>query len=246
MIAATTDRRQPPNRLDHWEGVVTRQLTPGLGAVLAMIAGYVDAYGYITYRTFVSFMSGNTTVAGIRLGEGHWSAALPPLVAIVAFVTGGVIGSAFRHAREHQARRIEFAAVAVIWIVVIVITSAGLFTNIFRTAAMSLAMGILNLTVARVGEESISVTLVTGTLSKIGSHLGLALRRAPVLSEASASSHGLRAVQLARIWSTFLIGAILAAVATPRLAAWTLALPAAILLLLALLDNARIRDDSLR
>jgi uncharacterized membrane protein YoaK (UPF0700 family) len=48
----------------------------------------------------------------------------------------------------------------------------------------------------------------------------------------------LRAVQLARIWSTFLIGAILAAVATPRLAAWTLALPAAILLLLALLDNA--------
>jgi hypothetical protein len=35
-------------------------------------------------------------------------------------------------------------------------------------------------------------------------------------------------------------------VATPRLAAWTLALPAAILLVLALLDNARTGDDSLR
>lgn len=246
MIAATTDRRQPPNRLDHWEGVVTRQLTPGLGAVLAMIAGYVDAYGYITYRTFVSFMSGNTTVAGMRLGEGHWSTALPPLVAIVAFVTGGAIGSAVRHAREPQARRFEFAAVAVIWIFVIAITSVDALSNMFPTAAMSLSMGILNLSVARIGSESISITLVTGTLSKIGSHLALALPRAAVTGATPANPHGLRAVQLARIWSTFLIGAILAAVATPRLGAWTLALPAAILLLLALLDNARIRDDSLR
>jgi uncharacterized membrane protein YoaK (UPF0700 family) len=129
---------------------------------------------------------------------------------------------------------------------VIVITSVGAFANIFRTAAMSLSMGILNLSVARIGSESISITLVTGTLSKIGSHLALALRGAPVTGATPAKPHGWHAVHLARIWSTFLIGAILAAVATPRLAAWTLALPAAILLVLALLDNARTGDDSLR
>jgi hypothetical protein len=29
-------------------------------AGLAMIAGYVDAYGYLTFKTYVSFMSGNS------------------------------------------------------------------------------------------------------------------------------------------------------------------------------------------
>ncbi|MGE0368464.1 MAG: DUF1275 family protein, partial [Candidatus Dadabacteria bacterium] len=35
-----------------------------IAAGLALIAGYVDAYGFITFGTFVSFMSGNTTHAG--------------------------------------------------------------------------------------------------------------------------------------------------------------------------------------
>jgi hypothetical protein len=32
-----------------------------LAAGLAMTAGFVDAYGMITYNTYLSFMSGNTT-----------------------------------------------------------------------------------------------------------------------------------------------------------------------------------------
>jgi hypothetical protein len=29
-----------------------------IAALLAMVAGFVDAYGYLTYHTYVSFMSG--------------------------------------------------------------------------------------------------------------------------------------------------------------------------------------------
>ena len=32
-----------------------------VAALLAMIAGYVDAYCFISYRTYMSFMSGNTS-----------------------------------------------------------------------------------------------------------------------------------------------------------------------------------------
>ena len=38
---------------------------------LAMTAGFLDAYGIITYDTYVSFMSGNTTQAGFRIGQGN-------------------------------------------------------------------------------------------------------------------------------------------------------------------------------
>jgi hypothetical protein len=37
-----------------------------LAAGLAMIAGFLDAYGMITYNTYLSFMSGNTTQTGYR------------------------------------------------------------------------------------------------------------------------------------------------------------------------------------
>ena len=40
-----------------------------LAAALAMIAGFIDAYGIITYGVFVSFMSGNTTQTGYQTAE---------------------------------------------------------------------------------------------------------------------------------------------------------------------------------
>jgi hypothetical protein len=41
-----------------------------LAAALAMIAGFIDAYGMITYGVFVSFMSGNTTQTGYHTISG--------------------------------------------------------------------------------------------------------------------------------------------------------------------------------
>ena len=41
-----------------------------LATALAMIAGFIDAYGIITYGVFVSFMSGNTTQTGYQTAEG--------------------------------------------------------------------------------------------------------------------------------------------------------------------------------
>src|SRR5262245_12473525 len=43
----------------------------GLAAVLALLAGYVDAYVFISYKSYASFMSGNTTQTGLQLGQGQ-------------------------------------------------------------------------------------------------------------------------------------------------------------------------------
>jgi Protein of unknown function (DUF1275) len=42
------------------------ELKEWLAVGLAMIAGFVDAYGIITYNTYLSFMSGNTTQTGYK------------------------------------------------------------------------------------------------------------------------------------------------------------------------------------
>jgi uncharacterized membrane protein YoaK (UPF0700 family) len=49
---------------------------------LALVAGYVDGYGLHVLNNYVSFMSGNTTFAGLEAGQGKLVAALPPGLAI--------------------------------------------------------------------------------------------------------------------------------------------------------------------
>jgi len=38
--------------------------------LLALLAGYLDGYGLLVLGTYVSFMSGNTTFAGLKSGQG--------------------------------------------------------------------------------------------------------------------------------------------------------------------------------
>ena len=75
-----------------------------------------------------------------------------------------------------------------------------------------------------------SLTFVTGTLSRVGSHLALAAKAAPLTdSQGPWDTHVRRALMLARIWAGFLAGAILSGAATPRFGALAL-MPAALIL----------------
>jgi uncharacterized membrane protein YoaK (UPF0700 family) len=210
-----------------------------------MIAGYVDAYGYLTYQTFLSFMSGNTTIAGYTLGQRHLAAAVPSLVAIVGFVGGATFGAALRHAPERQSRRIAFAIVPALLSVAIVVAQFTRVSDLCQIAIVSIAMGIMNSTVTRVGSESVSLTFVTGTLSRIGSHLALAGAREPVSDAAGPSdTHARRAGQLTWVWSAFLVGALLAGVTTPHFEVWTLVPPIVVLFALSALENrVSLRSD---
>ena len=80
---------------------------------------------------------------------------------------------------------------------------------------------------------------MTGTLSRVGSHLAFAARRAP-LGDAQGpwDTHLRRAMMLARICSGFLAGVLLSGAATPRLGAWVLLAPALILAALAAFDRS--------
>jgi len=78
-----------------------------------MIAGFLDAYGMITYHTYLSFMSGNTTQAGYEIGQGKFGPALySVLLAIVFFVGGSFAGTLLARSSVQRIRRLVFAAIA--------------------------------------------------------------------------------------------------------------------------------------
>jgi uncharacterized membrane protein YoaK (UPF0700 family) len=209
-----------------------------LAAALALIAGFIDAYGMITYGVFVSFMSGNTTQTGYQAAEGAFGPASLSALAILFFVVGSFAGTLLVEFAGRYARRVLYCAVAAALAAIVGLTQYGVLSGAFAIAAISVAMGVMNNALSRVGAQAISLTFVTGSLSRVGSSLALALRRAPLRdAQGPWDTHLRRALMLARLWLGFLVGALMSGAATPRYGALVLAAPALILAVMAAFDR---------
>ena len=214
------------------------ELQEWLAVSLAMIAGFLDAYGIITYDTYVSFMSGNTTQAGFRIGQGDYWPAARCALAIVFFVGGSFAGALLAQSGVRRIQRLVFGAVAALLALIVGYTQLGFSLGWVPIAVISLAMGAMNTALSRVGAQFVSLTFVTGTLSSIGVQLALAARRAPLKnSQGSWDTHLYRALLLAGIWAGFVIGALSSAMAIPRFGVWVLLFPMLFLSVLAALDR---------
>jgi len=83
----------------------------------------------------------------------------------------------------------------------------GLWNAPAEIALLSLAMGMMNPALSKVGAESVSLTFVTGTLNRIGGNLAAAAGRKPLTEgQGSGDSYLARARIDASIWSGFLVG----------------------------------------
>jgi uncharacterized membrane protein YoaK (UPF0700 family) len=206
-----------------------------------MTAGYVDAFAVRTYGVYVSFMSGNTTQTGSMIGQEKLLAAVPAALAILFFVIGSIAGTWLTKSSLRQSRLILFAAIAALLAVIIGGTQLGnqaLSANLC-ISMLCMAMGLMNTTQSQIGGEPMSLTFVTGTLNRIGSHLALALRRAPLPDAQGAWDTHLRRAGLgSSVWASFLAGAIMSASATVYFGMWALLAPFLGLLALTLFSNA--------
>lgn len=201
-----------------------------LAVTLAWVAGCVDAYGFITVQTYVSFMSGNTTQGGYGLGELQLAVAGPALLAIAAFVAGVFAGTLLATSRHLATPRLRLALAAALLVLVGVATRAGLAAAAPPITLLAFAMGMMNTCLSQVGREAVSLTFVTGTLNRVATHLALALRGAPLAdARDDRDTHLRRAAALAAVWGGFLTGAICSGAATPHLGPWVLAAPLALL-----------------
>jgi len=94
---------------------------------------------------------------------------------------------------------------------------------------LSLAMGMMNPALSKVGAESVSLTFVTGTLNRIGGHLAAAAGRKPLPEgQGPGDSHLARARIDVSVWSGFLGGAALSGMVASHFRMWALLLPASL------------------
>ncbi len=144
-----------------------------LAVVLAMLAGFVDAIGFLRLGgMFVSFMSGNSTRLAIGIATGSGATLLAASL-IAAFVTGVVAGSLLSASAPLSRKPLVLTTVAIF------LGAAALLSHWhFDRAAvpmMAFAMGCSNTVFQRDGEVSVGVTYMTGALVKIGQRIGAAL-----------------------------------------------------------------------
>ncbi|HKQ33055.1 MAG TPA: YoaK family protein [Thermodesulfobacteriota bacterium] len=215
-----------------------------LAVCLAIVAGYVDAYGFLTFSTFVSFMSGNTTRAGYSIGLGYYHAALPAALAIISFIAGVFSGTLLNRSHTIRSRRALYFSITALLVLYIAASHLGVVTTFPGIILLSFTMGVMNTALARVGKEPVNLTFVTGTLSQIGGHLALAARREPLGdSEGAGDTHLRRALMLSLIWAGFLGGAILGGIATSLVREWMLVIPLLMMLSLALISPAQYAEN---
>ena len=175
-------------------------------ATMTATAGYVDAAGFLaTGGFFLSFMSGNSTRAGIGLVES-WAAASTALTLIGAFLTGVIAATLL--GRIAQGRRIAWhrASLLLLLIASCLAASLLLLEHDWRIAGMFLiafSMGAENLVFEKDGEVRFGVTYMTGTLVKIGQRIGWALSGGPRWQW----------LRYAALWSAMLLGGACGALA---------------------------------
>ena len=193
---------------------------------LALVAGYLDGYGLLVLGTYVSFMSGNTTFAGLKSGKGNFQAAFPSAIAILSFVTGSFLGNLFSLSRLRYFHRLIFVIIAALLAAVAGFERHGLWSALVEIAVLSVAMGMMNPALSKVGAESVSLTFVTGTLNRIGGNLAAAAGREPLTEEqGSRDSYLTRARIDASVWLGFLVGAALSGMVASHFRIWTLLPP---------------------
>lgn len=196
--------------------------------LLCIASGIADAIGYVQSGVFAANMTGNTVLAGLSVAEGNWHTAAERALTLATFFAGALLGRALlraAHGRSWLALVSEAAMLA----------GATLLDPHAASAIwlIAAAMGVQSTGMTRFGNVSINTVVVTGTLSRLAESAAdtLVPRRQPHRTGPAIAAPTL----LAASWVCYGFGALAAAWLLPR-TALTLLLPAAVVLLTALLS----------
>lgn len=182
-----------------------------IALLLAGAAGYVDAVGYLMLGLFTANMTGNTVLLGIAAGQSRWAGAGRAVLALASFLAGAS-GGAVVLSRQRRIGSVLAAETAVLtgslvsWAVLGQEGGAALPLLVL----LSTAMGLQNAAVRRVGEQRVSTTYVTGTLTNLAIEAVTALLVRPVShQEASGRSRTSGSLALfGGLWVAYLVGAV--------------------------------------
>lgn len=138
-----------------------------LAVFLAFIAGYTDATGLIQWKTYVSFMSGNTTQLGAAVFSEKYDIVISSAMVISFFLAGIYTGTCLSLSKKFRSTKIIFYTVSGIMILYSITDYYEHITNGVSIAVIGFSMGLMNTIVTSVGNQKINTDFVTGTLSSL-------------------------------------------------------------------------------
>lgn len=199
-----------------------------LALLLAAVAGFVDAIGFVTLKgLFTAHMSGNTAQLGVFLGRGRLRDALPLAVAPLVFVLAIAAGAAAIELVPRRAAAAVLTAEAAL-VAAFMVYGRGVVAGetvsdhspggfyVLATLAIA-AMALQTTALTQVSGRTVRTTYVTGVLTSFAQE---SVRR--LLGRGGDAA---RARLLAAIWLLYVAGATLGSFALHRLDLWALAIP---------------------
>jgi len=203
-----------------------------LAIFLALIAGYIDSTGLIQWKTYVSFMSGNTTSLGAAISTGKFGLIITSLTVISCFLLGIYAGTCLSLWKRIKNQILTFYLVSGILIFYTIIAYFYDINNLSSIAIVGFSMGMMNTIVTSVGSQKVNTDFVTGTLNSLARNTAMLTMTDDKMEKAEYQSN---AIHLLLLWIGFLSGAFSAPFLLDYFGKWTLMIPALLLMICGLL-----------
>ncbi len=177
--------RQPPDEDKYRVRSAPTPLTTSEKIAIALLmtwtAGFVDLIGFISlYGLYVSHMSGNTVAMARHISRHEWIGFVRRGWPIITFIFGLILGSFIYDAEKRRNVPIRFRAtigLETLLIGIFIAAGAGngfkadippqpAFKFFVMVATLTIAMGLQNVSIRKVGGMNVYTTFVTGSLVK--------------------------------------------------------------------------------
>jgi uncharacterized membrane protein YoaK (UPF0700 family) len=183
----------------------------GIALLLCAAAGYADAVGFLQAGVFAANMTGNSVLLAIGLAQGQWALSAERAVTVGCFFGGAVLGRLLLRLAGQRPSAPLLAETLLL--------AAALWTEPQHASAvwwMAAAMGVQASAMTRFSGTALSTVVMTSTLARLARSMADALA-APfgMKPPAAAEPVGL----LLGTWLAYALGAAVATLLLPRLAA---------------------------
>jgi uncharacterized membrane protein YoaK (UPF0700 family) len=138
---------------------------------LTLVSGLIDATSYLALgRVFVANMTGNVVLTGFAIAGAPDISIVGSLIALAAFMLGGVVGGRLsRSHKESSAHLLTAASIAKIFIMLLAAAIAFFFGSHgyvawIITFVLGISMGLQNAVVRAMAIPDITTTVVTQTI----------------------------------------------------------------------------------
>ena len=182
----------------------------GRVALLCLVAGYVDAVGYIEFGgVFAANMTGNTVLLAIAGAQGEWHRVEIYVVTLGAFFLGALFASLVKRALGRLFVPLLLEA-ALLLLVDALVRHAPPENAVPLIALLAAAMGLQGASVTRFGSTGLNTVVVTTTIARLAD--GLVGWVWPVRRDAETPPAGWTVAISVAAWTAYGIGAAAAVI----------------------------------